>query len=58
MLNEFYGVQEFPLRSSLDPAEYDDPVSKISSKHIDGQSDGLTIGKVWFTLELGFVFDT
>jgi hypothetical protein len=56
MLNEFYGVQEFPLKSSLDPAEYGDPVSAISSKHIDGQLDGLSIEEVWFTLQLGFCF--
>ncbi|KAG0566624.1 hypothetical protein KC19_7G078400 [Ceratodon purpureus] len=36
-------VTEFPLKSSLDPAEYGDPVSAISSKHIDGQLDGLSV---------------
>ncbi|KAG0566641.1 hypothetical protein KC19_7G078500 [Ceratodon purpureus] len=36
-------VTEFPIKSSLNPAEYGDPVSAISSKHIDGHLEGLSI---------------
>ena len=39
-------MQEFPLKSSLDPAEYGDPTSAISSKHIEGQLDGYSIEDV------------
>lgn len=51
-------MQEFPLKSGLDPAKYGDPVSAISSKHIDGHLEGLSIEEVYrltLNLQSGFV---
>jgi lipoxygenase len=37
------GDQEFPLKSSLNPAEYGDPTSAISEYHIIGELEGLSV---------------
>lgn len=36
-------VKEFPIRSSLDPAEFGDPTSAISKDHIEGSLEGLSV---------------
>jgi len=37
-------VQEFPLKSKMDPFQYGDPVSAITAKHVDPQlPDGLNV---------------
>jgi len=36
-------VKEFPLKSSLDPAEFGDPTSAISEDHIIGELEGLSV---------------
>ena len=38
--------QEFPLKSSLDPAEFGDPTSAISKQHIEGHLEGLSVEQV------------
>ena len=38
--------QEFPLKSSLNPAEFGDPTSAISKQHIEGHLEGLSIEQV------------
>jgi hypothetical protein len=38
--------QEFPIKSSLSPAEYGDPASAILEKHIAGHLEGLSIEQV------------
>jgi hypothetical protein len=40
------GDQEFPLKSSLNPAEYGDPTSAISEDHIIGELEGLSVEQV------------
>jgi hypothetical protein len=40
------GDQEFPLKSSLNPAEYGDPTSAISEYHIVGELEGLSVEQV------------
>jgi linoleate 9S-lipoxygenase len=39
-------VQEFPLKSALDPAVYGDPTSAIAAHHIEGNLEGLTVDQV------------
>ncbi|CAK9205124.1 unnamed protein product [Sphagnum troendelagicum] len=36
-------VTEFPLKSSLDPAEFGDPTSAISEDHVIGELEGLSV---------------
>ncbi len=37
-------MQEFPLKSKMDPFQYGDPVSAITAKHVDPQlPDGLNV---------------
>jgi hypothetical protein len=38
--------QDFPIKSSLSAAEYGDPTSAISEKHIAGHLEGLSIEQV------------
>lgn len=38
--------QEFPLKSSLNPAEFGDPTSAISKQHIEGHLEGLSVEQV------------
>ncbi|CAK9270479.1 unnamed protein product [Sphagnum jensenii] len=54
-------VKEFPIKSSLSPAEYGDPTSAISEKHIAGHLEGLSIeqavsGKKLFVVDYHDVF--
>jgi lipoxygenase len=39
-------VTEFPLKSSLDPAEFGDPTSAISEDHVIGELEGLSVQQV------------
>jgi hypothetical protein len=41
-----YGVQEFPLKSALDPKEFGDPTSAITAQHIESALGGLIIEEV------------
>lgn len=40
------GDQEFPLKSSLNPAEYGDPTSAILETHIADHLEGLSVKQV------------
>ena len=52
------------MKSKLDPAEYGSPESAISSKHIEGELEGMTIEQVTNihlvtqTVSVGFVGTT
>ncbi len=40
-------MQEFPLKSQMDPLQYGDPVSAITANHVNSQlPDGLDVNKV------------
>lgn len=36
-------LQEFPIKSTLDPAEFGDPISAITADHIKSGLEGLTV---------------
>jgi hypothetical protein len=46
--------QEFPIKSTLDPAQFGDPVSAITAKDIEAGLEGLTVEQVGLLRGFGF----